>query len=114
MLPAEKGHALLSHREVVRLFHELGYIFHHPLSEVPIRALAGTHVAWDFVEFPSILFECLTWEPVVLDQIGRHVDTDEPIPVAVRDQMLNCAAFVRSARSRGSWALLRSTCICTR
>ena len=85
--------ALLSHEEVIRLFHEAGHMLHHVLSEVPIRRLAGTRVAWDFVEFPSMLLETFAWEPEVLQRIARHAETDEPLPASVLDRLLASRRF---------------------
>jgi oligopeptidase A len=81
--------SLLTHSEVVTLFHEFGHALHHLLTEVDYPSLAGTNgVAWDAVELPSQFLENFTWRPEVLEDIGRHFETGEPLP---RDkiEMLN-------------------------
>ncbi|GFM30557.1 M3 family metallopeptidase [Novosphingobium sp. PY1] len=92
---AEKGKpSLLTHSDVVTLFHEMGHVLHHLLNEIDVPSLGGVAgVEWDAVELPSQLMENFAWEPAVLRRISRHVDTGAPLGDALIDRMLGARQF---------------------
>jgi len=92
--------ALLTHDDVVTLFHEFGHGLHHMLTRVNYPSLAGINgVAWDAVELPSQFMENYAWQPEVLRSIGRHVRTGEPIPADKQRQLIATRSFQPGLRT---------------
>lgn len=86
--------ALLTHDDVITLFHECGHGLHHLLTQVSERDVAGiSGVEWDAVELPSQFMENFCWEWNVIRHMTAHVDTGEPLPRALFDKMLAARNF---------------------
>lgn len=85
---------LLTHDDVITLFHEFGHGLHHLLTQVNERDVSGiSGVEWDAVELPSQFMENFCWEWDVLRHMTAHVDTGEPLPSALFDKMLAAKNF---------------------
>ena len=87
--PSEPGKpSLLSHRDVVDLFHEFGHLLHATLSTAPYEALNGLNARGDFLEAPSQMFENWAWQPAILEQISRDVETGRRLPRELAEQLV--------------------------
>ncbi|TFZ08503.1 M3 family metallopeptidase [Ramlibacter humi] len=85
---------LLTHDDVITLFHESGHGLHHMLTRVNERDVSGiSGVEWDAVELPSQFMENFCWEWTVLRHMTAHVDTGEPLPRELFDKMLAAKNF---------------------
>ena len=86
--------ALLTHDDVITLFHESGHALHALLSEVDEPgASAFSAVEWDAIELPSQFMENFCWEWSVLERLTSHVDTQEPLPHELYDRMTAARNF---------------------
>ncbi|MGP5657890.1 M3 family metallopeptidase [Psychrobacter celer] len=86
--------SLLTHDEVLTLFHEFGHGLHHLLTQVTVGDVAGVNgVEWDAVELPSQFMENWAWDSEGIALISSHVDTDEPLPADKLDALLAVKNF---------------------
>ena len=93
---------LLTHDDVITLFHEFGHGLHHMLTQVNERDVSGiSGVEWDAVELPSQFMENFCWEWSVLKHMTAHVETNEPLPKELFDKMLAAKNF------QSGWQTLR-------
>ncbi len=100
--PADGSPSLLTHDDVVTLFHEFGHCLHHLLTRVELPGVGGiSGVEWDAVELPSQLMEGWAWEEEALARYARHVETDQPLPAELLDGLKADRQF------QGALALIR-------
>ncbi|NOR67305.1 MAG: oligopeptidase A, partial [Woeseiaceae bacterium] len=79
--PDENDRSLLTHEDIVTLFHEFGHMLHHLLTRVDYPSLAGINgVPWDAVELPSQFMENFAWCYDVLVRASGHCESGEPLP----------------------------------
>jgi oligopeptidase A len=92
--PAEHSPSLLSHDELVTLFHEFGHMLHHLLTRVDYPSIAGINgVPWDAVELPSQFLENFAWHYEVLERTSGHHETGEPLPRDLFDKLDRSRTF---------------------
>jgi oligopeptidase A len=92
--PVGERPALLTHEEVLTLFHEFGHGLHHMLTRVDYVSVSGINgVAWDAVELPSQFMENWCWESDALGLISGHYRTGEPLPSELLEKMRSARNF---------------------
>ena len=92
--PVGEQPSLLTHHEVLTLFHEFGHGLHHMLTRVDYPSVAGINgVPWDAVELPSQFMENFAWRDEVLPLISAHVGTGEPLPAEMLTKLQGTRTF---------------------
>ena len=86
--------SLLTHDDVLTLFHEFGHGLHHLLTEITLPSIGGIGaVEWDAVELPSQFMENFAWNRAALDQFARHYQTGAALPPELFERMLAARHF---------------------
>jgi len=86
--PDAEGVSLLTHNDVLTLFHEFGHMLHHLLTRVDYPSIAGINgVPWDAVELPSQFMENFAWQHEVLEQCSSHFRSGESLPREIFERL---------------------------
>lgn len=92
--PVDDQPSLLTHSEVVTLFHEFGHGLHHMLTRQKYFAVSGINgVAWDAVELPSQFMENWCWQSDTVPDISSHYQSGESLPPELLDKLLAAKNF---------------------
>ncbi|MBN8280500.1 MAG: M3 family metallopeptidase [Gammaproteobacteria bacterium] len=79
--PTADQPCLITHDEMVTVFHEMGHVLHHLLTRIDYPSVGGINgVPWDAVELPSQFMETFAWEPEVVALCSGHYQSGEPLP----------------------------------
>lgn len=94
--PSEGIVPLLTHDDVVTLFHEFGHGLHHMLTKQTLSNISGiSGVEWDAVELPSQFMENWCWEREIIKDLSEHHQTKDQLP----DEMIDALISVKNFRS---------------
>ena len=86
--------SLLTHDEVITLFHEFGHGLHHLLTEINDYGVSGIQgVEWDAVELPSQFMENFCWEWSVIKNMTEHPETKKSMSKNLFDKLLKSKNF---------------------
>ena len=92
--PVDDKPSLLTHEDVLTLFHEFGHGLHHMLTKVDEPAVAGINgVPWDAVELPSQFLENWCWESAALDLVSGHFESTERLPAELLQKLRDARNF---------------------
>ena len=92
--PVHNNVSLLTHDEVITLFHEFGHGLHHLLTEINDYGVSGIQgVEWDAVELPSQFMENFCWEWSVIKNMTEHTTTKKPMPKLLFNKLLKGKNF---------------------
>ncbi len=86
--------SLLTHDDVITLFHEFGHGLHLMLTRIEDLGVSGLQgVEWDAIELPSQFMENFCWEWEVLQRMTAHADTGATLPRELFDKMVAAKNF---------------------
>ncbi len=92
--PQNTQPSLLTHDDVITLFHESGHALHALLSQVDEPgASAFSNMEWDAIELPSQFMENFCWEWAAVQKLSGHVKSQTALPEALFQKMVAARNF---------------------
>lgn len=86
--------ALLTHDEVVTLFHEFGHGLHHMMTAQETLGVSGiAGVPWDAVELPSQFLENWCYVPEGLARMSGHFESGQALPQVELEKLIAARSF---------------------
>ncbi|QJC29916.1 oligopeptidase A [Enterobacteriaceae endosymbiont of Plateumaris sericea] len=86
--------SLLTHNDVITLFHEFGHALHHIITKINIPNISGINgINFDIAEFPSQFMESWCWEPEVISLISSHYQTNKIMPQNIIDKLVQSKKY---------------------
>lgn len=86
--------ALLTHDDVVTVFHEFGHTLHHILTKVDYSGVSGiSGVMWDAVELPSQFLEYWSYSREGIEILAENYANGEKMPESMLDNLLAAKNF---------------------
>ena len=92
--PIDNNSTLLTHDEVITLFHEFGHGLHHMMTKIDFSGVSGINgVPWDVVELPSQFMENFCWEKKALDLFALDFETGKTMSNSLFKKMKKARSF---------------------
>jgi thimet oligopeptidase len=98
-VPGDPG--LMTHDQVRTMFHEFGHAIHAIVGgQGRWFGINGIDIESDVAEAPSTMLEEWIWDAPTLATFARHYQTNQPIPVALVQEMRQAGEFGRGLDSQ--------------
>lgn len=70
---------LLSHSEVISLFHEFGQATFQILGKSKYCAFSGSNAEFDFVQIPPLILDNMCWDPIILKRLSCNYENGKQL-----------------------------------
>src|SRR5690606_11618912 len=95
---AATGPSLVTHDDIVTIYHEMGHAMHLMTYKGNYRSLSGFNVKWDFVELPSQLMEKWAEGKELIHTFAKHYKTGELMPDHLIKGLKESSHFMNGSR----------------